>query len=316
MGPDLYSPFSFGFCSVSIQSTSQFTPAQEIGNLLYVPGSYRFHTYSTTASYESKFSTADLQAGSLATGPYAQIRRELAHWEQTALGLSLGWSFLSFDVSSYAQVVSKQSSTDTRRDIYHEYVYATYDTQTRRPTGAIYDAETFHAFYLIPTGDPDVPGVPAFSPDPPPDPSKSSIGSTSKRELIVTAVSQYSLDVKFNDFGLTADWSFELTPWCQIGIAAGPTLNFLSYDYVGRTEWFLNGRRFASRQVADSETKAKAGVRAGIQVLCNLNKSGTCFLEFGGGYDWVDSVDINAGGYRAEIDASSWTGQCGMGIRF
>ena len=93
VGPDLYDPFSFGVGSVSIQSTSQFTPAQEIGNLLYVPGSYRFHTYSTTASYESKFSTADLQAGSLATGPYAQIRRELAHWEQTALGLSLGWSF-------------------------------------------------------------------------------------------------------------------------------------------------------------------------------------------------------------------------------
>ncbi len=122
--------------------------------------------------------------------------------------------------------------------------------------------------------------------------------------------------MNFSDLGLTADLSFALAPWCQIGIAAGPTLNLLNYDYMNRTQWYLNGRRFAASQHSESDTLFKVGVRAGLHVRCNLNKSGSVFLELAGGYDWVDSVDLNLGGRTVEIDASSWTGQCGIGIRF
>lgn len=307
---------ALGEAAVLINYMSQFSPAQPISQgPSVIPGQFRFHTSATMYSYQSTFASLELEATASAAGPYAQLSREVARWESSSLGLSLAWSFMRFDAGTDPQIVSRQTISELRHDIYYEYSYATLQQTLLSPlgeitggggqSGIIYDPDIVFANNSISLV------------ERPPAPSKSIREKTRHRTVsTVTAVSQNRLDVKFSDLGMTADWSFAPASWCQIGIAAGPTLNLLSYDYSNRTQWYLNGHRFASSRVAQSDTELKVGVRAGLHLLCNLNKSGSWFLELFGGYDWVDALGINVGGSDVEIDASSWTGQCGMGIRF
>lgn len=316
MNPGTGAPVAVGEGTMLIDSASQFTPAiRPAGRSFVLPGSVRFHTYATLYSYESNFDSQEVAAAAYAVGPYAQLRREVAQWESASLGVTLAWSFMMFDAGTAPQIVSRQTLTELRKDIFFEYRYATLMTELLAPpgqsigggggSGIIYDADIVYDNQR-----PSLTGRP-------PAPSKSSREKQSRRSVAnLTAVSQNHLDVNFSDLGLTADWSFAPLPWCQIGIAAGPTLNLLNYDYLNRTQWYLNGRRFEASQFSHSDTLFKVGARAGLHLLCHLNKSGSVYLELAGGYDWLGAVELNLGGRTVEIDASSWTGQCGIGIRF
>jgi hypothetical protein len=114
-----------------------------------------------------------------------------------------------------------------------------------------------------------------------------------------------------------ADVTLRPSTWCSISLAAGPTINVFDYDFHTRTDWFLDGRRFATGRRVESGSEVKAGARVLGLITCNLNREGTFFIELGGGYDWVDSFTVKSGGgANVEIDASSWTTRGGLGFRF
>ncbi len=47
-----------------------------------------------------------------------------------------------------------------------------------------------------------------------------------------------------------------------------------------------------------------------------IDLKGNFFVEFNGGYHYVDEANISGGGASADIDASSWSAGAGIGLRF
>ncbi|MEY4482810.1 MAG: hypothetical protein RL693_262 [Verrucomicrobiota bacterium] len=308
--------FTDGAAAFQINSLSQYTPATT-NFVTTTPGSMQYHSHGSSFSYAESYAGRSFNEESSDTGigPYVNLRRSLWEGALSEAGLSLGWSFVQTSHSSGPQLTSRQTISETRRNSSYTYSYETLMVTLPGPVGLPYGSGAMIGVVYNPAAANVVYAV--TLPRPLQSPTKTGGSHASTRTLaVIEAVSQSSLDLNFNDLSLLADWSFKPCSWCQVGLSAGPTLNFLDYDYDASTAWYLNGRNFTTARAHESGTEVKIGARLQMQAVCNLNKKGTFFLEFAGGYDWVDTAEVQLDGSKAEIDASSWTGRCGIGIRF
>jgi len=134
---------------------------------------------------------------------------------------------------------------------------------------------------------------------------------------VLTASSKTDLDVDVHDLLLGLEWALPIGDWLSLSLAAGPTLNVISWDLEHTTEWInqTTGAALQTMQEKDGDDEFEVGAAAQVTVRLNMDKKGRVFCEGSAAYNWVDKIDASTESASAEIDVSSFSGSAGIGIR-
>jgi len=149
-----------------------------------------------------------------------------------------------------------------------------------------------------------------FNPEFNPKPGNPTI-STSQ----ITVRSRASIDVALHEFTLAVGYTHRLWDRVHLNLAVGPTFNLFDYDYQSRSDLRIGGTTFAtSRQNKDSQA-FRMGIMEQAGLVVDLDQSGRWFLEVFGRYNWVDSFKAGNNRSNVKVDASSFAGGIGLGVR-
>lgn len=134
---------------------------------------------------------------------------------------------------------------------------------------------------------------------------------------VLTATSDTDLDVDAHDLLLGLEWALPIGDWLSLSLAAGPTLNVISWELEHTTEWVnqTTGASLQTIQEKEKDDEFEVGAAAQVTVRLNLDKKGRVFCEGAAAYNWVDKIDAETDSASAEIDVSSFSGSAGIGIR-
>ncbi|MCB1079223.1 MAG: hypothetical protein KDM64_15490 [Verrucomicrobiae bacterium] len=307
--------FTNGETSVLFYSGSQFSPATTGSPGKIIPGEIRFHSHMNSYTYDSTFEAIPAQQYQSLFGPMVSLRRTLADLPLGEVGIRLSGSWVTGPEGETSVTRSRQDIFETETVTSYTYHYDSLmqllpaKPGTRIGSGAGYGV----VYNALATNDKEGAGLSR----PAEDPSTSSATSSRQRNIAtVDSMTIHSLDVDITEMAFDLDFRWKLTPGWTVGLQAGPTLNWVNYDYTTSTTWAVNGMPFDSKVSRTSDTHLKWGAKVEVQTQIDLNRAGTCFLELAAGYDWMETVSVDLSGSRARFDASSWSGHIGVGYRF
>ncbi|MCB1208934.1 MAG: hypothetical protein KDK97_06385 [Verrucomicrobiales bacterium] len=317
VGVDL-SFFKRGDTSFSVSSASQVVFGdQPPGADFATPGTVTFHSSGIAYEYATLFSATPYEGedNEVVLSPFIELRRELFRNDRLSAGVSVGWSWLQSSHSSGWQNVASLAVVETATRTNYTYVYdlpasaggaptgfpPVYDNTSS--TGVIVDPDAYNSFGGFSPGDDEFVRS-----------ARTLRNGRSSDRLIVLLQARSRADLKLNAqvLPMLADIRWQAAPRMALSLLAGPTLNVIHHRLNSRTDWLLNGRRFASSEASDSGTRLTVGGTLRALVSVALSQDGRWSFEAGGGYDWVPAHTVSAGHATAKIDLSSWVGSAGF----
>lgn len=122
-----------------------------------------------------------------------------------------------------------------------------------------------------------------------------------------------SVNIYMHTFALGFDINRTLGDRVHLVLSSGPTLNLFDTDFTTGTTGFGVG---VSRPMSNSSEKFRFGWVGQVGVSVDLDAKKRYYAEASGDYHWVVPFDVAAGGTSARVNASSWGGNLGLGVRF
>lgn len=307
-----------GTASGYFESLTQFRSTHRI----YVanafgPGRHIFYdevAFHTTRSVNESTYDASPYSGSddeTVLAPYLQVRREIGQVAGAAIDALLGYSFVRSDLSSGERVLGEQ--TITRKTTRYEYAYdhIGFASGATLP-GANFPYEDLTAYTITDVEFANTVGFTSGATTPALAPRKNV--STSRRvEAQYTAVGQVDTEMDLHEILLAPEVTVKLGKIAVLGLAAGPTLNLIEAEMDAELTWEQDGVAISSERVSDDVSDVELGF--GIDLSLFVDFTDRLFAQIAAGYRYVPSVDLGSGFASAEIDASSFQGSAGIGIR-
>jgi hypothetical protein len=150
----------------------------------------------------------------------------------------------------------------------------------------------------------------AFNPQFSPKPTNPSVTRSS-----LTVRSRASLEEGLHEITLGIGYTRRLWDRVHLSLAIGPTFNLFDYDFESRSDLRVGGATVAtSRQSQDSQA-FRLGVMEQAGLVVDLDRQGRWFLEVFGRYNWVDTFKAGTNQSNVKVDASSFSGGIGLGVR-
>jgi hypothetical protein len=124
-----------------------------------------------------------------------------------------------------------------------------------------------------------------------------------------------TMQVRLTEWFLSLDKSWYPLPGLQVGLSAGPTVNWLQTDLLSVSGWEgADGRQLADAAERQRRQQLLPGVGVDARVKWSLDAMRRAWLEASLGYRWVAETGVGAGGAQAEIDANAWTMSLGVSL--
>jgi len=150
----------------------------------------------------------------------------------------------------------------------------------------------------------------AFNPEFSPKPTSPAI-----TESPVSVRSRASMDVALHEFTLAVGYTHRLWERVHLSLAIGPTFNLFDYDYQSRSDLRIGGATVATARQSKDSQAFRMGIMEQAGVVVDLDRNGRWFLEIFGRYNWVDTFKAGTNRSNVKVDASSFAGGIGLGVR-
>jgi hypothetical protein len=300
-----------------INSASQLTPTGRIDTLGSPTYDLAFHSSETTYAYSHRhqlngFDSSDSDDG---VGPYITLSYDIIQSPACTAGIMIGWSMVETEHGTGTRSLGWQSVSEHRTDSSYTYHYdydgvggaalpgATFPFNANDPAEGFiiydpvaYDANGNGAGYLFPR-------------------KTASSRHASRLVALVEPVATSKLDVNLNEIVLAARLERALNDRLRVAVAVGPTLNVLDTEFSTTIAWRVpgTGRTIATTRYEDDSTEVEVGIMGQLSITCDITER--LFIEAHGSYRWVDSVRVGGAAASVEVDASSWEGGVGIGVR-
>lgn len=268
-------------------------------------------------NYSDEFNASeDLDAFGLRADAFYDV----GEWQEMDLSLFFGvrsfWGMdATFNGSTFKQTVKKR--TTDYRDVY-SYV----DTITDR-----YDYDV-HGLFLPDAGNDPDPIVEDPIPNLPTDTTRDSIreGSVSRTlegssTSVWQAQNEISIDLnsKLYQFHLGGTVSSRLFDGCKVELRPSMIMNVLDSE-IARHESFrvLNGENANTsiQEWRESESDTSFLLGAGVELSVLFDVSRNVYIAANGGYELIQTEELDIGPNKVEIDPSAYHGSVVIGRRF
>lgn len=301
-----------GTCYGVIGSASQLQPTSRPyhGDIYY--DELTFH--STLSVNETQYTGTPYDGSDDKTvvAPFLQLRRELGQVSGMSIGVLLGYAFVQSDASSGQRQLAQQAVN--RRTTTYAYTYdhvGYYSGAT--DAGAVFpfvDDGSYTVFdtpYANSSGWTSEADSPALAP-------RKTMSSTVRGRSLYTAYGQVDTKLDLHEIMLAPELNMPLGKTVVLGLSVGPTINIIDAEIDASRRWVRNGVTEASEQANGDNTDVKIGVAADVSVFVDFTDR--FFGQLSAGYRYVPTINLDAGSVASsEIDASSFQGSVGLGIR-
>jgi len=206
----------------------------------------------------------------------------------------------TYDISGFSDVHALSS---------HDFSTGAFTSPDDAPFWVVFDAAGYiQSWYIDPP-------FPLFSQPSPSDPSSSvSVSPGTMTEF--TAWSQSELELNVHEFMFALDWKFALNDRLDMGLVLGPTLNWFDWEYTRTTLWRMDSDSIVqSQQEEDAGQNVLLGFSGQIALDYYFGRMKQYFVEFSGGYSWIDSVHLEVGSAETTMDVEEFTIAMGVGWR-
>lgn len=301
-----------GTCYGTINSRDQVVATDRIFNFQsgVTYDELTFHSTWTRKSSEYSATPFDGSDETDVIAPFVQLRRDLGEWAGIGYGVMAGYSAAKAELSSgWRSLASQQAYLNT---VTYAYTYdhvganstATAPGQTfpfqDNNAWTIYDADTFATA-------PWTGATPAQEP-------RQSSSSSRRRIASFEASGCVDTDVMIHELMIAPECSVGIGKRLQVGLAVGPTLNLIDAKVEGRRQWVRDGRTVvATEEVSEDSVDFRVGV--GVDLSAWVDLTDRIFAQCGVGYRYVPSATVDAGFASSEIDASTFQGNVGVGVK-
>ena len=149
-------------------------------------------------------------------------------------------------------------------------------------------------------------------------PSQTSTSTVAgRRSRDFYAMGRSNLDVRLYELAFALELTGQATDSLSYSLAAGPTLNIIEGDLTASTVVYQSGIAgpIYSERYSSSDEELRLGVMTRASLLYDFGRDDRFFVETFIGYNWVDEATFSAGPAEADVDASSFSGGAGVGIR-
>ncbi len=300
-----------GTCYSVIGGASQLAPTARPydGTTLY--DELTFH--STLSVNESHYSATPYEGtdDKDVVAPYLQLRREMASLGGVSIGVLAGYSFVQSDASSGQRALAQQNVN--RRTTTYAYTYdhiGEYSGATAPGAEFPFVDDGAYTFfdtdYANSSGYSSTADTPALAP-------RKATSSTLQDRALYTATGSVNTKLDLHEITLAPEFTVPLGKAVVVGISVGPTINIINAEMEANRRWVRNGVTEQSENAKDDNSDVKIGVAADLSVFVDFTDR--FFGQVGAGYRYVPSITLDAGFASGEIDASSFQGSVGVGVR-
>jgi len=296
-------------------------PYEDVDILL---GQISYASEGTSYSYrvDGAFHDVSETDEEIATGPYIDLRYQIFNKKKHALNALFGLGMVETEHSSSR---SLGTMTVTEYQVETDYSYH-YSGATIEGIGEALGIDSelgivvVDPFYIDPSLFDEIgigPYEYAMIRDMLLPSQTSSSRVTGRGSTQFYATGRSNLDVRLYELAFGLELTGEATDRLSYGLAAGPTLNIIEGDLRASTAVYESGRAapIYSERFSASDTELRLGVMARASLLFDFGKDDKFFVEAFAGYNWVDEATFSAGPAGADVDASSFSGGAGVGIR-
>lgn len=276
-----------------------------------------FHSSGSTYGYSSiaRLHGTEASDSDVGVGPYLSLTYDCIQAADHSLGITLGWSRLETQHGTGARSLGSESVMEHRADNRYAYHYdydgvggaaapgATFPFNANDPNEGfiVYDPGAYAANgngsgYQYPR-------------------KNVQTRHSSHVAATVMPVASSTLALVLNEIVLAARYERMVNERLRLAVSAGPTLNVLDSDFRTTIFWRLadTGHAVATTRHGENSTDVQMGFMGQVSVSYDL--SPRIFLEAHGSYRWVDPVTVGGRAASVEVDASSWEGGLGFGVR-
>ncbi len=246
--------------------------------------------------------------------PYLQGRWILRQSQKGSMAVSAEYAFSRESARRYKQVMQQYVQWRQRRYAF-QYEFSWDHGHGRSPYMAVvYDADTYNDMYSIRSlagaNDPWAPADPSY-------PRREVLSEQDVTIAEFTAIMDAELEYNLHELTFALEWARRFGERFDLFVAIGPTLNILDWKFAQSTEWFPVGstERIAALEGTDDDIDLIAGGMFELGGRLDLSDDGRYFCEFSGRYEYLKDLDISAGGGKASITCSYYSGGIGIGVR-
>jgi hypothetical protein len=242
--------------------------------------------------------------------PFIQVRRDLGECPGGSFGLMAGYSAAKAELSSGWRTLAMQKAYRNTTTYAYAYDHVGALSQATAP-GQTFPYDDPYSWTVY---DPDLLAAAPWSGDT--DALDPRQATTSSRRQIASfeATGCVDTDVMIHEIMIAPEFFVKLGDRVQVGLAVGPTLNVIDAEVEARRQWVRDGHTVVSTEsVSEDSMEFKVGVGADLTAQVDLTERifGQCAV----GYRYVPSVTFDAGFASSEIDASTFQGSAGVGVR-
>jgi hypothetical protein len=301
-----------GTCYGVIENASQLQPTSRSYSGAI---NYDELTFHTTLSVNESSYTATPYDGSddkTEVAPFLQMRRELGQVAGLSIGILAGYAFVQSEASSGQRQLAQHAVNRRTTTYAYTYDHIGLNSGATAP-GAVFPFEDDGAYtvfdvpYANSSGYTSGADTPALAP-------RKTMSSALRGRSLYTAYGQVDTALDLHEIILAPELTLPLGKTVVLGLSVGPTINIIDARIDASRRWVRNGVTEVSEQADGDNTDVKIGAAADLSVFIDFTSR--FFGQLSAGYRYVPTINLDAGSIASsEIDASSFQGSAGIGIR-